>query len=185
MTRPTVGPAGDVSLLPLVVEDFPLIRDLAERVWRETYTGMIPAAQIDFMLAGRFADAALAETIAAPGRWLELLRLDGTPVGYCGCEIVAAEPDALKLGQLYLLAARRGRGLGRFMLERVVARARALGKRSITLQVNKRNHAARAFYLAHGFVVRDAAVFDIGAGFVMDDHLLERRLPVPEAPPAA
>ena len=170
------APHADVELTPLSTADFALLRDLATRIWRQAYTGMVPDGQIAYMLGRRFADTALAETLAAPDRWVEILRVGGEPVGYCGSERVAAEPGTLKLGQLYLLDAWRGRGLGRFMLARIESRARSLGLATILLQVNKGNVAAQGFYRAAGFVVREAAVFDIGGGWVMDDYLLEKRL---------
>ena len=166
----------DVVLAPLVAADFALLRDLATRIWRQAYTGMIPDAQIAFMLERRFDERALSDVIAASDRWLELLRVGGEPVGYCGSERLAAEPETLKLGQLYLLDAWRGRGLGGHMLRHVEARARALGLGKILLQVNKANVAAQGFYRAAGFTLREAAVFDIGGGWVMDDYLLEKRL---------
>lgn len=165
-----------IAIDPVTAADHALLRDLAGRIWRQHYTGMIPAAQIDFMLAERFRDDALHETRAAADRWLELLRVDGEAVGYCGSMLVAAEPESLKLGQLYLLDARRGQGLGRRMLEHVEARARTLGRRTVFLQVNKANAGAIAFYTRRGFTVREAAVFEIGGGFVMDDYIMEKRL---------
>jgi len=44
------------------------------------------------------------------------------------------------------------------------------------LQVNKRNSGAIGFYEAAGFVRVREAVFDIGAGFVMDDYVRAKRL---------
>jgi ribosomal protein S18 acetylase RimI-like enzyme len=40
------------------------------------------------------------------------------------------------------------------------------------LQVNKQNNAQH-FYNKHGFRIREAAVFAIGGGFVMDDYIME------------
>jgi GNAT superfamily N-acetyltransferase len=119
------------------------------------------------MLAGRFNDDALRDQLHAPDKWLELLRLSGTPVGYCGYELSRDDPDALKLGQLYVLESHRGKGLGRFTLGYVEKRATELGRHTLTLQVNKRNTGAIEFYRAAGFEVVRAAVFDIGAVFVM------------------
>ena len=166
----------DISIAPVTAADHALLRDLAGRIWRQHYTGMIPATQIDFMLGERFRDDALHESRTADDRWLEILRVDGEAVGYCGSVLSPAEPESLKLGQLYLLQAHRGQGLGRRMLEHVEARARSLGRRTIFLQVNKANAGSIAFYSAHGFTIREAAVFDIGGGFVMDDYIMEKRL---------
>lgn len=176
-------PPADVAMAPIAVQDFAVLRELAGAIWRQHYTGIISAAQIEHMLAGRFTDAALQEHIRATDRWLELLRVSGAPAGYCACELTAPSgggggggPPAMKLGQLYVLESHRGTGLGRFMLGHVERRARDLGKRSLWLQVNKRNPAAISFYKAAGFTIAREAVFDIGSGFVMDDYIMEKRL---------
>ena len=133
------------------------------------------------MLAARFGDEALREHVQAAGRWLELLRVSGVSVGYCGYELadldgVGRAPAAMNLGQLYVLESPRGMGLGRFMLAHVEARASDLGRRTLWLQVNKKNAGAIGFYEAAGFEVVREAVFDIGSGFVMDDYVMVKRL---------
>jgi ribosomal protein S18 acetylase RimI-like enzyme len=171
----------DRTLTPVTEPDFPVLRELAGAIWRQRYVGIISAAQIDHMLAGRFSDAALREHVRAADRWLELLRVSGTPVGYCGCELTSVDSDgseassaAMKLGQLYVLESHRGMGLGRFMLAHVEGRARELGRRALWLQVNKQNASAVAFYRAAGFEVVREAVFEIGGGFVMDDYVMAK-----------
>lgn len=177
-----VQPA-DATLTPLTEPDFAVLRELADTIWRQHYAGIISAAQIDFMLAGRFTDQALREHVRAADRWLELLRVSGAPVGYCGFELTdldsddgESSPAAMKLAQLYVLELHRGLGLGRFMLGHVESRARELGRRVLWLQVNKRNTGAIGFYRSAGFEAVREAVFDIGSGFVMDDYLMAKRL---------
>ncbi len=106
----------------------------------------------------------------------QVLRLSGTPVGCCGYELSTDDHDTLKLGQLYVLESHRGKGFGQFMLGYVEKRARELDRHALTLQVNKRNTGAIAFYRRAGFEVVREAVFDIGAGFVMDDYVMAKGL---------
>ncbi len=171
----------DVTLTPVADADFSVLRELAGTIWRQHYAGIITTAQIDYMLAGRFSDEALREHIQAADRWLEVLRVSGTSVGYCGYELADMDRDegvsaAMKLGQLYVLETHRGMGLGRFMLGHVEQRARELEREKIWLQVNKKNAGAIAFYRAAGFEVVREAVFDIGSGYVMDDYLMVKRV---------
>ena len=171
----------DVTLTPVTDADFSMLRELAATIWRQHYAGIITAAQIDYMLAGRFSDDALREIMQAADRWLELLWVLGTPVGYCGYELASMDGDegvsaAMKLGQLYVLESHRGMGLGRFMLGHIEKRARDLGRHSVWLQVNKKNASAIAFYRAAGFGIVREGVFDIGGGFVMDDYLMVKRV---------
>lgn len=172
------GNDGDPQLTPITEYEFPVLRELAETIWRRHYTGIISPEQIDYMLAGRFSDDALRSQLQSPDKWLELLRLPGTSVGYCGYELSHEDPDALKVGQLYVREDHRGRGLGRFMLGSMERRARELGRHTLVLQVNKRNTGAIAFYRRAGFEVVREAVFDIGAGFVMDDYVMAKRAKV-------
>ena len=169
----------DRTLAPVTEPEFPVLRELADTIWRQHYAGIISAAQIDYMLAGRFSDEALREHVRAAGRWLELLRVSGTPVGYCGYELASIDGEEraaadMKLGQLYVLDSHRGMGLGRFMLGHIEGRARELGRRLLWLQVNKRNTGAIGFYRAAGFEVIRDAVFEIGGGFVMDDYVMAK-----------
>jgi ribosomal protein S18 acetylase RimI-like enzyme len=171
----------DITLTPVVEPEFVMVRELAGTIWRQHYAGIITTAQIDYMLAGRFSDEALREHIQAADRWLEVLRVSGTSVGYCGYELADMDRDegvsaAMKLGQLYVLETHRGMGLGRSMLGHVEQRARDLSRHSLWLQVNKKNAGAIAFYRAAGFEVVREAVFDIGSGYVMDDYLMAKRV---------
>ena len=171
----------DVTLTLVIESDFSVLRALADTIWRQHYAGIISAAQIDYMLAGRFTDEALREHVQVADRWLELLRLSGAPVGYCGYELASmdgseAGPAAMKLGQLYVLESLRGMGLGRLMLGHVESRARELDSRALWLQVNKRNTGAIGFYRAAGFKVVREAVFEIGGGFVMDDYVMAKTI---------
>jgi len=169
----------NVTLEAVTEPDFPVLRQLATAIWRQHYAGIIPAAQIEYMLRGRLGDDALRAQVGAADAWLELLRIDDTPVGYCSTALASDGgdgPPAMKLGQLYVLDTHRGMGLGRFMLDHVERRARDLGRGVLWLQVNKRNTGAIGFYEAAGFTTVREAVFDIGAGFVMDDYVMAKRL---------
>lgn len=165
-----------VTLEPVGEGEFAILRELSGAIWRRHYPAMISTAQIEYMLARRFADDLLREICGAADRWLELLRVDSVPVGYCGYELSRERPEAMRLGQLYLLEGHRGRGLGRLMLRRVEDRARGAGRSSIVLQVNRNNADAIRFYRGRGFTVVREAVFDIGSGFVMDDFVMEKRV---------
>ena len=172
-------PTPATTLTSVAEPDFGVLRELAGTIWRQHYAEIVSAAQIRYMLAARFSDEALWKHIQASDRWLELLRVSGVPVGYCGYEVTdgdddGSSPATMKLGQLYVLESHRGMGLGRFMLRHVEARARELGRRTLRLQVNRKNAAAIGFYRSAGFDVVREAVFEIGGGFVMDDYVMAK-----------
>jgi len=179
--RPTPMLSDAVTLTPVSEQDFAVLRELADTIWRQHYSAIISVGQIDYMLAGRFSDDALWEHVQAADRWLDLLRVGEKPVGYCGYELAGMDDDgstpaAMKLGQLYVLESCRGMGLGRHMLRHVEDRASERGSGGLWLQVNKKNAAAIGFYRSAGFEVIREAVLKIGGGFVMDDYVMAKRV---------
>jgi ribosomal protein S18 acetylase RimI-like enzyme len=166
---------GNVRFDPVGEADFPTIARLGEAIWREYYPSMISLAQIDYMLAGRFAPERLRQYANAQDRGLFLVRIDGEPAGYFSYALTS-NPAEMKLEQLYLLERYRGQGVGKRMLGAVEAQANAHGCRALILTVNKGNAGAIAIYRKAGFTVREAAVFDIGNGYVMDDYVMHKTL---------
>lgn len=164
-----------VTLTPLTEADFSVVAELAERIWRTHYVAMVPVAQIEFMLAGRYTAERLRTYLGSDQRWMHVLRVEGESVGYCS-HTLTDTPGELKLEQLYLLSGLHGQGLGGRMLDLVEAHGRTLGCTSLMLQVNKGNSGSIAVYRKRGFEVREAAVFDIGNGFVMDDYVMAKAL---------
>lgn len=60
--------------------------------------------------------------------------------------------DEAHLLDVAVAAPYQGRGLGRFLLERVAARARAMGMTSVFLEVRPSNERALAVYRRHGYL---------------------------------
>jgi ribosomal protein S18 acetylase RimI-like enzyme len=68
------------------------------------------------------------------------------------------------------------RGIGAALLREIEDWARARQVRRLWLQVNRGNTQAIRAYEKYGFRIVESRVFDIGGGFVMDDHVMEKRL---------
>ncbi|MEO6789282.1 MAG: GNAT family N-acetyltransferase [Chthoniobacteraceae bacterium] len=153
--------------------DIPLLRDLAQRIWRECYPGIISAEQIEFMLGWMYSEDEIRRQFATGVRW-EIAELDGEPVGYLSWQ--REDDGRVKISKLYVLPQQQRRGFCRQMLDHISGQARSLGASAVWLQVNKRNERAIGAYLKAGFRVEKEAVLDIGGGFVMDDFLMSREL---------
>ncbi|MCL2622594.1 MAG: GNAT family N-acetyltransferase [Planctomycetaceae bacterium] len=142
---------------------------LIREIWREYYTSLTGAAQVEYMLEKFQSVDAIARQIAEEGYRYYGVIYDGKLAGY-----YAAKPsdDAVVfLSKFYVAAEFRGRGLGREMLQHLTEAARAAGADAIRLTVNKRNRTV-AFYRKLGFVITEEIVVDIGNGFVMDDYVM-------------
>lgn len=164
-----------IRLDPLAETDFDTVATLAHAIWHEHYGSFIDPAQLDYMLEGRFAADNLQRYLDSDARWMRVLRVDAVAAGYCSWSL-GERPEEMKLEQLYLLGAYKGRGLGGRMMRHIEDDTRARGRAMLFLTVNKRNTDSIAIYRKSGFVVRETAVFDIGNGYVMDDYVMEKRV---------
>lgn len=156
--------------------DWPAVRALAERTWRVAYAEILSGAQIEYMLADRYTDAALEAAVGSGRMVFELMgRGEGRWVGFVA-HGEGKRPEDYQLHQVYVDPGEQGRGWGRRLIEHVEEVARGKGKAWLVLTVNKGNAAALGVYERLGFGRREAVVVDIGGGFVMDDWVLEKRL---------
>jgi diamine N-acetyltransferase len=163
-----------VTLEPLRLVDIPEVGPVMRAIWREHFTPLIGESQVDYMLREKYTPTDLEPYLNAPGRWFELLRVEGELSGILRCAL--GGDYGLKLEEIYLVRHRRGQGLGQRLLERAEALARQHGCSAIFLYVNRGNDVAIAAYHRAGFAIRESQVFDIGQGFVMDDYRMEKSL---------
>jgi diamine N-acetyltransferase len=145
---------------------------LAAETWREHYTPMIGAGQVDYMLRQFQSAAAITGQINAGYRYF-LIKEANEAIGYFSA---VPRDGELFLSKIYLLAAFRGKGFGRKAMTFLECLARVERLSHIRLTVNKNNHNSIAAYKKFGFEVHDSVVADIGGGYVMDDYIMAKRL---------
>jgi len=160
----------EIAIRPATPEDALAVAALAREIWWDAYREIIPHAQIEYMLADRYAYERLLSDIANPEKWLDLAFVAGRLTGFAACEIAGGE---YKLDKLYVHPERQRQGVGRELVTHALERGQGLGYPLMLLAVNKNNEKAIAAYRKMGFIVREAKVTDIGQGFVMDDYILE------------
>ena len=99
-------------------------------------------------------DAVVPGLAATPGAFSLIARLDSRPVGLANCFIgfstFAARP-LVNVHDMGVMPGRRGRGVGRALLQAVEDEARKRGACKITLEVLSGNERAKALYLALGY----------------------------------
>ncbi|MBN8759002.1 MAG: GNAT family N-acetyltransferase [Thiobacillus sp. 65-69] len=149
-------------------DDIDAIAALARQVWQATYPPLISQAQIDHMLAERYAAERMHDQLADP---LHAWWIAGAPAA--GFAHAHLDGPVCKLDKLYVRPDRQRHGLGAALLAAAVDWARMQGMARMRLQVNRGNAQAIRAYRKYGFAVVESRIFDIGNGFVMDDHVME------------
>ncbi|WP_374683291.1 GNAT family N-acetyltransferase [Accumulibacter sp.] len=172
----------DIVISPLAAADVEAVAALARRVWQHTYLGIISQEQIDYMLDQRYRAQRVKEELGMATVWWDQLSVDGKLAGFVSC-LLTGTPGEMKLDKLYVDPQRQRLGIGRRLVDRVVARALENACETLVLAVNKGNSNAIAAYRKQGFSVRDSVSVDIGGGFVMDDFIMARSLLAPATGP--
>lgn len=152
--------------------DIPLIRELALKIWPQTYASILSADKITYMLELMYSPASLAQQMEKGAQFLFLYD-DIEPVAFASYQ--ETDPGIFKLHKIYVLISQQGKGAGRFIIDHILAEIKKKGATALQLQVN-RNNKARSFYEKLGFTVIEEIDLDIGSGHIMDDYIMEKKL---------
>lgn len=161
------------ALRTLTQADVDAVARLARVVWQATYLPLISQAQIEHMLADRYAPERIRAQLADPQHAWWVAEGGGALVAFAHAYL---EAPGCKLDKLYVHPDHQRRGIGTALLREAEAWARAQRAAWLRLQVNRGNAQAISAYGRYGFRIVASRVFDIGNGFVMDDHVMEKLL---------
>lgn len=161
------------SMQRLTATDVDAVSALARIVWQATYPPLISQAQIGAMLADRYAPERIREQMADPRQAWWVAKQGHALTGFAHALL---EESGCKLDKLYVHPDHQQRSIGASLEQTIEDWARRQQVRRLWLQVNRGNVQAIRAYQQYGFRIVESCVFDIGNGFVMDDHVMERWL---------
>ncbi len=151
-------------------EDLLPVAKLAEAIWRQHFTPILPAGQVDYMLEHFQSYEAMCRQVREEGYLYHTMEFDGQMVGYFA---IKKDGSRLFLSKLYLEQSWRGKGFASLALNYMKEFCRANNLTSIWLTVNRFNTDTIAVYHHFGFQVFRTYAADIGGGYVMDDYYME------------
>lgn len=157
----------------LTQDDVDAVSALARIVWQATYPALISQSQIDAMLADRYAPQRIREQLNDPRHAWRVAKQGPALIGF-GHALL--DEKGCKLDKLYVHPDQQRHGIGAALIRTAEDWARSRQARRLWLQVNRGNVQAIRAYEKYGFKIVESRVFDIGDGFVMDDHVMEKRL---------
>ncbi|RAR75666.1 GNAT family N-acetyltransferase [Flavobacterium aciduliphilum] len=158
-------------LVEATAQQFPIIRELAYKIWPHTYGATHSQESLDYMLGTFYALSAL-EQQKEQGHVFILAQKADTFIGFVSYELHAEGSLATKIHKLYVLPEVQGTGVGKALVAYVIHQAKVHHDTTLYLNVNKQNSAI-SFYKKNGFEIIKDIVIDIGAGFIMDDYVME------------
>lgn len=160
------------SIRPATTSDFELISQLAHEIWYPTYSPILSAAQIAFMLDQLYSRKGLSQAVAQ-GKVFYLLCEEDTPIGFMAVRPVP-EKEVFRIESLYLSPSTQGKGYGQLLINFAAELAKTQAFHTLELNVNRQNKA-HLFYQKVGFVV--AYEIDIPYHvYVLDDYVMQKAL---------
>ncbi|MDX2048977.1 MAG: GNAT family N-acetyltransferase [Chitinophagaceae bacterium] len=158
------------------VPAIPLIRELAMKVWPQTYSSILTREQVDYMLEMIYSEASLQEQISEKGHQFVIAYDDKEPVAFASYSpLTEGDSRIFRLHKIYILPGQQGKGIGKKMLDDISADIIPLGAEILELNVNRYN-PAKSFYEKIGFAVFREEDIDIGNGYFMNDYVMRKKL---------
>ncbi|WP_053375192.1 GNAT family N-acetyltransferase [Paenibacillus sp. FJAT-27812] len=148
---------------------------LAAEIWREYYVTIITIEQIEYMISQFQSIPAIKDQIHHQGYEYYFIHHDGSAVGYMS---VRQEEGKLFLSKFYIGKEHRGRGYASQASAFLEQLCKERNLSHIWLTVNRHNESTIAVYEKKGFKTVQEKKADIGNGFVMDDFIMEKEIPV-------
>lgn len=155
-------------------EDLPIISDLAERIWPDTYSAYISDEQLRYMLDMMYNQGELLGQLKK-GHIFLIAEEEKKEVGFASFSLIDPEDNGYKLHKIYVLPEIHGKGVGKILMNEVVNLVKRNGGKTLQLNVN-RNNKAKDFYQKAGFKIKETVDLDVGNGFFMNDYVMELSL---------
>lgn len=169
LSQRTFRPGAALTIRRAFEKDIPLIRELSLKVWPQTYSTILSAEQIDYMLEMMYSERSLANQMKEKQEFI--IVSDGNePIGFASYSLV--EKGVYQLHKIYILPGLQGKGAGKYVIRELVNAIARKGGKSLQLNVN-RNNKARDFYEKLGFAIIREEDIDIGNGYFMNDFVME------------
>ncbi len=144
--------------------DLQEVSTLAQRIWRQHYTSIIGAEQVNYMLKKWYEIDFLRSQMSDVSRTFLIVIQHKKIVGFIQSSVVEGFNFIHKL---YIAPEAQGLGMGSALLRKVKSDL------PYKLRVNRNNIDAIAYYKYFGFTITMEDILDIGNGYVMDDFIME------------
>ena len=166
--------APSIQIIKLTESAVPFIRELSLRVWPQTYASIITAKQIDYMMNMIYSEDSLRNQIVNLGHQFITAYEGSEPMGFASYSPKVGDESTCRLHKIYVMPEAQGKGVGKLMVDFILAEMDTMGADKLELNVNRHN-PARSFYERLGFSIVLEEDIDIGNGYFMNDYVMRRK----------
>ena len=160
--------------------DFPVIQEIAQKTWPNTFSAILSPGQISYMLDIMYSTESLKNQTNRNGHKFLLAYLQESSgsdvcIGYASYELNYSGEKRTKIHKIYILPKHQGEGAGVSLINKIEEIAISMGDNQLFLNVNKSNPAIK-FYEKLGFGIIEEEMIPIGNGFFMDDYVMQKSI---------
>jgi diamine N-acetyltransferase len=163
----------NITITTATTDDIAYIQYIAHGTWPLVYGPIVGEAQLKYMLDLIYSTSSLEKQMKDGSVFL-IAEENHDPIAFAAYFLKS--PNVYKLDKLYTLPNQQGKGLGKLLINRVIEAIKPLGATSLLLNVNRYNTKAQNFYRHLGFEIIEEVDIPIGAGFFMNDYVMELKL---------
>ena len=161
-----------LTIRPASQKDIEAIRKIAFETWPLAYEKILGKEQLSYMLDRMYSVVSLMEQMNGHHSFFIAIQ-DIKPIGFASYSVI--DKTIFKLQKLYVLPGKQKTGVGQKLLQSVENEAKKQGGNRLQLNVN-RNNISRQFYERNGFSIIGSDDIDIGAGFFMNDFIMQKEI---------
>ncbi len=156
-----------INISEATSQDIPAIIEIAERTWWPSYSNILSADQIRYMLDTIYSPALIKEQISGGSQTYMVLKDDDSPKAFASFSKRMEESGVYKLHKLYVLPETQGKGYGKILIQHVKERLSQKGIHILDLNVNRFNRA-KNFYERIGFQILREEDIPVGPYWMND-----------------
>ena len=164
-----------ITIKPAKLSNVPVINKLAHSIWPDAYKNILPADQVNYMLELIYSPSSLKKQIKDLQHKFIIVYYDKTPVGFASYSLKVNSNTIYKLHKIYILQTQQGKGLGKFVIDKIITDIKPIRTKYLQLNVN-RNNTALNFYKKNGFKIIAEEDIDIDNGFFMNDYVMQKKI---------
>ena len=147
--------------------DIKIIKEIADKTWRQTYASFIDPEQISYMYSQFYSLEGLQDQMDRGDTFL-LAQANSEYLGFCSYMIF---DECIKIPKLYVLPSDQSKGVGTALIDFIIGIAVETGKPSIELNVNRFNPAFH-FYRKKGFSIKKMIDIPLDK-FLLEDYIMQ------------
>jgi ribosomal protein S18 acetylase RimI-like enzyme len=163
-----------ITISQATSKDIPIIQEIAHKTWPITYGAILSREQLDYMMDLMYSNESLLEQLKTKPLFF-LAQDEDSFLGFTSCENNYQNNKVTRIHKIYILPEAQGKGVGKVLIEKVMAIAKENQSEVISLNVNKFNKAV-TFYQKIGFEIASEEDLDIGNGYLMEDYKMELKI---------